>query len=90
MPVICEHCRRDMLRTKSCDEFIIGSNDGKDYRPIPFGQEVKNENFNPIFSDKCPDCGVKFGGFHHPRCDWEECPICHGQIISCYCHEEGD
>jgi hypothetical protein len=25
------------------------------------------------------------GQFHLPWCDAEECPRCHGQLLSCYC-----
>lgn len=34
---------------------------------------------------KCHDCGVKEGETHKPGCDWEECPFCHKQLISCNC-----
>ncbi len=33
----------------------------------------------------CHDCGVKIGEFHEPGCDWEECPFCNGQLLSCDC-----
>jgi hypothetical protein len=25
------------------------------------------------------------GYFHHVGCDWEECPRCHDQLLSCDC-----
>lgn len=34
---------------------------------------------------RCGDCGAKWGHYHHPGCDLEECPVCHGQAISCDC-----
>src|SRR5690349_7053070 len=36
-------------------------------------------------SDRCHDCHVKDGGNHHPGCDDDQCPRCHGQLISCGC-----
>lgn len=33
--------------------------------------------------EKCHDCWVVCGAFHHPGCDAELCPICGGQLISC-------
>jgi hypothetical protein len=30
------------------------------------------------------------GGFHHPGCDTEECPKCHGQLISCGCLDDSE
>lgn len=35
--------------------------------------------------ERCPDCNVSKGGYHHPGCDNEECPNCHLQLISCPC-----
>jgi hypothetical protein len=37
--------------------------------------------------DRCHDCNAGAGGYHHPGCDAEECPSCHGQLISCSCME---
>lgn len=39
----------------------------------------------PLPDDRCHDCGIKTGGFHHPSCDVERCPKCGGQLISCGC-----
>jgi hypothetical protein len=36
----------------------------------------------------CHDCAALQGQFHVPGCDMEECPLCHGQNISCGCHHE--
>ena len=33
----------------------------------------------------CHDCGVSVGEAHKPGCDWERCPFCWGQLISCDC-----
>lgn len=35
--------------------------------------------------ERCPDCNVASGGYHHPGCDNEECPNCHLQLLSCSC-----
>jgi len=75
----CNLCNQEMTTGASCREVII---DGQ----IPFGKETVVNWTDP--HDKCPDCGVKVGGFHHDRCDIEECPICHGQRLSCDCQEQ--
>ena len=33
----------------------------------------------------CRDCKVFKGEFHVSGCDGEECPNCHGQLITCEC-----
>ena len=38
---------------------------------------------------KCPDCGVAKGKYHIDGCDWEDCPRCGLQFISCDCEIEG-
>ena len=35
--------------------------------------------------EKCHDCGVHIGEVHKPGCDWEECPFCGRQLLSCEC-----
>jgi len=70
---VCEYCGRDMLVTKSCDKVPIVFATGSKMDPIPYTGE------------RCPDCGVTTGGYHHPGCDMEICPLCGGQLISCSC-----
>lgn len=35
--------------------------------------------------NKCHDCGVRAGKYHHFNCDMERCPKCRCQLISCDC-----
>lgn len=39
-------------------------------------------------NQRCHDCNIQVGGYHHPGCDMEECPRCHGQLISCGCLDD--
>ncbi|WP_436346992.1 hypothetical protein [Natronorubrum sp. FCH18a] len=52
------------------------------------------ENFKDQWEEEefenraCHDCGVEKGEYHHPGCDWEECPRCRRQYLSCDCITE--
>jgi hypothetical protein len=74
---ICEACNREMLTADSCSE-----RQGH----IPYGLETVWAKYKiHILPDRCDDCNVKLGSFHHLECDMEECPNCHEQILSCKC-----
>ena len=52
----------------------------KAFKRIPFG---KDQGFGDFGYSSCPDCGVVVGKLHDTYCDFEECPICHKQLLSC-------
>ena len=39
--------------------------------------------------EPCHDCAVLPGQLHVPGCDWERCPKCGEQAISCPCRGKG-
>jgi hypothetical protein len=69
MGAICRFCNKDMELAASCVNVPI-----KDRDPLPW-----------LEPGRCPDCNVEQGGFHHPGCDTERCPLCGGQAIGCIC-----
>ena len=73
----CGYCEKEMrdAETTTCTGNTIQI-DGKDYDPIPYEAH---------YGTRCHDCNVSDEGIHHPGCDVEECPKCHGQLISCGC-----
>ena len=79
----CKCCNREMLKAAGCIDKYIRYADKKDFVRIKFGKERR---FGEVTSnDRCPDCNVKAGHFHHPGCDIEECPRCGQQLLSCNC-----
>jgi hypothetical protein len=61
---------------------------GNEIVDFPDGTRLEAILFESDDRDRCHDCNVLVGGFHHPGCDTEECPKCHGQLISCGCLDD--
>lgn len=81
----CTDCKQDMLTAKSCK--VTHYNDFADgvmRERIRYGANGEDA------SGRCHDCGVVEGGYHHPSCDWEVCPRCRGQALSCECLSDPD
>ncbi len=78
--------------------------DGIKYPRIRFGDEndayMRNGHYELVSRstcdfDFCGDCSAKKGEYHLDGCDWEVCPICFSQVLSCdcevdLCDEEGN
>lgn len=80
---VCATCHQEMRSHVSCWQELIEYPNGKKLEQIPV-----NENYcTQVESGQlvCGDCSAPLGGFHHPGCDCETCPNCHGQLISCEC-----
>ena len=73
MGAICVECEQEMGRGVGCTSATVelGGN-AVDRLPYREGRP-------------CHDCAVTYGQFHHLGCDWERCPQCGGQLISCNC-----
>jgi hypothetical protein len=68
---VCRRCDGEMLDGVSCSP-------GRE--AIPYGGESR---YPVRLPEACHDCAVPLGGFHHSRCDMEQCPECGGQRITC-------
>lgn len=58
---------------------IPGAESDKTLPSVPYEPEYGGP------TQRCHDCGVARGGYHHPGCDMERCPRCGGQLIVCGC-----
>lgn len=79
---VCKFCEQEMTHLDTVDctwNRMVAYPEGPSLPAIPYRGE-----------QRCHDCNVAKGGFHHPGCDVERCPKCHGQLISCGCLDEGD
>ena len=90
---ICTWCDREMTTARSCAVEVLH----RAGRPVPmirWGAETPTpEDMAYPWPDPlppCGDCGVAPGGFHHPGCDLEQCPVCGGQMLSCGCRFDED
>jgi hypothetical protein len=62
--------------------------DGEVYPKIAYGNETFRK---PVEADHgpCRHCGTIKGKFHTHACDYEQCPRCGYQMMSCDCVFEG-
>jgi hypothetical protein len=63
--------------------------DGDVVDRIPFGHDREHWiELGIIPPERCRDCGVKLGGYHHPQCCIERCPRCGVQNLTCHCDDD--
>lgn len=86
-PGFCKACDQYMRDVERCVNTFVWYADGEKLLAIPYS----NPYFSPFddLDHRCHDCGVALGRIHHPGCDLEECPRCHGQLLSCECDVVG-
>jgi hypothetical protein len=71
-----------MLTADGCTQKTVEFPDGESLPSIPYNPDYGDE------TKRCHDCNAKRGEYHHPGCDMERCPRCHGQLISCGCLDD--
>ena len=79
----CMACKREMSKANGCTMKYVKTTNGKYFKRQKVGDEGWVEP-----GKRCPDCGAKYGYFHHMMCDVEQCPICGLQLLSCDCDIE--
>jgi hypothetical protein len=83
---MCEWCEQERTVARSCSVEALHRS-GEPIGMIPWGREFPRWS---SASTRCGDCGVGTGGFHHPGCDIQQCPLCRGQMLSCGCRFDED
>jgi len=58
--------------------------DGRVFDPVVVGR-TEADCLRDNLPDMCCGCNAYVGREHEPGCDWERCPRCGGQFISCPC-----
>lgn len=81
----CAWCDQEMTTAESCTVELL-HRDGRPVAAVRFGKEPRGWRSG----ERCGDCGVVRGAFHHPGCDVQRCPSCRGQLITCGCEFDED
>ena len=58
--------------------------EGELYPRLPYGQETFRDPIE-AGSKPCRHCDAVRGQLHEPLCDYEQCPVCENQVMSCDC-----
>ena len=62
--------------------------DGRSFARVLYGSETFREPVEAA-SQPCRHCCTIAGRFHEPMCDYEQCPNCGWQLMSCDCTFDG-
>ena len=85
VPFFGQKMRRDwaemLERTQHKVAYVV---DGTSYARIPYGSETFRVPIEATYTP-CRHCSTIFGKFHEPLCDYEQCPVCNWQSMSCDC-----
>lgn len=54
--------------------------EGETYARLRLGEE------QPPGESPCPGCGAYYFALHDAGCEYEQCPRCRGQRVTCGCH----
>lgn len=72
---ICRDCKKEMKPSSGCTFKYLVTLEKKYWARVPNEDTI------------CHDCNAGMGKYHYFGCDWERCPQCGGQLISCDCGE---
>lgn len=81
---MCTWCEQEMKTARSCRVDVLHRG-GEAVHLLPWGAGRRGGT-----TERCGDCGVQPGGYHHLGCDLQPCPVCGGQMLSCGCRFDED
>ena len=93
-PIPHGEASRDRTYQEMIEQYERKIKDGGRRNLSPDHIRTQMENFKDSWGVEefdnrvCDDCGAERGEYHHPGCEWEECPRCGGQYLSCGCVTE--
>lgn len=70
---LCPNCN-SIFAQELFETSLFPAKKSGEYTPIPHHDRK---------GKVCPDCAVPVGYYHENGCDWERCPVCGGQLLSC-------
>jgi hypothetical protein len=84
-PQALKDFKEDLLEGQLNKHFITV--EGEIVDRIKYGEEtfIINGEEKKLTNTYCGDCAAKLGEYHLGGCDWEVCPVCKGQLLSCDC-----
>jgi hypothetical protein len=68
-----------------CVDLLLFAANARELRRIRYGNETVEYTDGREQPLHCHDCSAMIGEYHHLGCDWEQCPNCEGQMLSCEC-----
>ncbi len=82
-----EAFKEDLLESQKNKHFITIK--GEKVERIKYGDEPLyiNDEFGSFTLNYCGDCAAQLGEYHLDGCDWEVCPVCKKQLLTCDCIE---
>lgn len=80
--------KEDLLESQKNKHFITVK--GEIVERIKYGEESQyiNDEYNSFSLIYCGDCAAKLGEYHIDGCDWEVCPVCKKQLLTCDCIDD--
>lgn len=80
--MICKYCGQETR--DSATTGCTGNGPGKGWT-VEVDDYVDPVLYDGYCGERCPECGVTAGNYHHAHCGYEICPICGGYLDECDC-----